>query len=264
MDSTLIFRFLCSLQAVSLAGSLAIHGSKTSSYLFLYWGLPEPLSIYVDYIVIAFLILAAICVFLFKRIFLSFLIVGATAFAEALFYSAGGGGFASDWTLLSDLSRWAWPFLIIFCKYDFSSKLLLSPKLCRFLLGALAVTYCVHGMKAIYLNPGFLNLIYSFLVAIGSGDVRQDNIEYLLISIGLLDVFVAISLIFFPSRLLLHWVVFWSLVTASSRTFLLGSLGLVELGLRAPHYLIPLILLLEKVYKEPFKLVLSNKKTVDV
>jgi len=72
-------------------------------------------------------------------------------------------------------------------------------------------TFLGHGVLALQLKPSFLGLIA------GMSGISGSPAEELLLSIGIVDIIIAISAIIFPFRLLLIWAFVWSFLTALAR-----------------------------------------------
>jgi len=101
---------------------------------------------------------------------------------------------------------------------------------------AVCGTFLGHGVLAIQGHPSFLDLMTSILSLPG------ETSSLLLVAIGVLDVFLAILVLFRPIRLALVWMVFWGVLTAVARPWsgLYSVWALVE---RSANWGTPLALL---------------------
>ena len=68
-----------------------------------------------------------------------------------------------------------------------------------------------HGVLALQVTPKFVGLIE------GMSGITGQAAEYLLVSIGIIDIITAVLAIVFPFRLLLLWASVWGFLTALAR-----------------------------------------------
>ena len=100
---------------------------------------------------------------------------------------------------------------------------------------AVFFTFLGHGIVAYNVNPTWISLITAF------GFSEAQSI-YIMPYIGMLDILVAVVLLFYPLRIVLIWAVFWAFITALSRP--ISGLPIVDFIERASNWTIPLVLLL--------------------
>ena len=98
-------------------------------------------------------------------------------------------------------------------------------------------TYLGHGVAAIQGDAGFLNLMKDIF------PFSSDTSVFLLLVIGVLDVFLAVLILFRPIRLALVWMVFWALITAAARPWS-GLFSIWTFVERSANWGAPLALLL--------------------
>ena len=100
---------------------------------------------------------------------------------------------------------------------------------------AVFFTFIGHGIIAYNVNPKWISLITAF-------GLSTEQSFYIMPYIGLLDILVAVILLFYPMRIVLIWAIFWAFITALSRP--ISGLPMVEFIERASNWTIPLVLLL--------------------
>ena len=100
---------------------------------------------------------------------------------------------------------------------------------------AVFFTFLGHGIVAYNVNPTWISLITAFGFSEGQS-------IFIMPYIGMLDILVAVVLLFYPLRIVLIWAVFWAFITALSRP--ISGLPIVDFIERASNWTIPLVLLL--------------------
>lgn len=109
---------------------------------------------------------------------------------------------------------------------------------------ATGVVFLAHGYEAWRHHPNFIDLV------IGTGHRQlgiwfdESQVTRALSVIGAVDIMVGLGLLVSGNRLLLAWAAAWGLVTALSRVTSFGWGAYAEVLYRAPHFLVPLALLL--------------------
>ncbi|MBI1836624.1 MAG: hypothetical protein HYR91_05100 [Flavobacteriia bacterium] len=98
-------------------------------------------------------------------------------------------------------------------------------------------TYLGHGLVAIKINAAWFPLmeIYGF---------TPDGMLTWMPLIGLVDLIVAIIILFYPIRIIVMWAIFWAFITALSRP--LAGQDVLEFIERTPNWLMPAILLMRQ------------------
>jgi hypothetical protein len=100
---------------------------------------------------------------------------------------------------------------------------------------ASAMCFIGHGAFGIITKPIWCNYFAVF-------GIGHDMAYHLMPVVGSIDILMGLSLLFYPTRMVLSWLVLWGIVTASLRPLSGESFG--ELVERAGNYGAPLALLL--------------------
>lgn len=96
-------------------------------------------------------------------------------------------------------------------------------------------TFLGHGVVALNINPKWIPLITCF------GFTELQAIK-LMPYIGILDIIVAICILFFPIRVIVLWAMIWAFATALSRP--LSGQEFIEFVERSANWCLPLVLLI--------------------
>jgi hypothetical protein len=96
-------------------------------------------------------------------------------------------------------------------------------------------TFSGHGLLALFVNEKWIPLLTCY----GFTQIQARDIMPL---IGMLDIVVAFTVLFYPIRIVLMWAVFWAFLTALTRP--IAGLGLIEFVERAANWILPLSLLM--------------------
>ncbi len=109
----------------------------------------------------------------------------------------------------------------------------------------IALTFLAHGFEAIAKNPNFEDYINLTAQLWLDWNPPQRLVRVSLISIGVIDVVVAVWILLQPNRWVALWMAFWGAITALSRMTSYGfDDGLHETVLRAANGGVPLVLAL--------------------
>lgn len=95
-------------------------------------------------------------------------------------------------------------------------------------------TFLGHGILAIQVHPAWL----PYLVTVG---FSVEEAKMLMPVIGMLDIILAVSILFKPNRYVLYWMIFWAFTTALMRPLSGGSI--LEFIERSANWAAPLALL---------------------
>lgn len=95
-------------------------------------------------------------------------------------------------------------------------------------------TFSGHGLCALSINLGWIPLLTCY----GFSPAQAKEIMPL---IGLLDIAVAFTVLFYPIRIVLIWAIFWAFITALSRPISGGHM--TEFVERSANWMLPLTLL---------------------
>jgi len=106
-----------------------------------------------------------------------------------------------------------------------------------------ALTFIGHGIAALEHNPHFIDLILTAGERLLSVQVSEDTARQALTIIGVVDVAVALNLLWAQLPAVAIWMTFWGLLTAASRLVYFGvDPGYVEFLIRAVNGGAPLAL----------------------
>ena len=92
-----------------------------------------------------------------------------------------------------------------------------------------------HGAFGIITKPIWLNYFAVF-------GIGQDMAYHLMPIVGILDILMGVSLLIYPTRMILLWLVVWAFITALCRP--LSGEHVAEVIERAGNYGVPLTLLI--------------------
>lgn len=166
------------------------------------------------------------------------LIAAWMTFVAAASWHQGGAPF-SDWSMLAWAIRIAAPAIAAL----WGRGLELSLRAQWIARAAIAATFALHGVEALSMHPGFVDLV------IGAGQRffhvwwEQHAVQRLLGVIGVVDLVVAALLLCGKRwRWLVMYMALWGFVTALSRVVESGSIGFGETMLRCCHGALPLAL----------------------
>lgn len=109
---------------------------------------------------------------------------------------------------------------------------------------AAAVTFAVHGGKAVHEYGAFIDIIILSFENMFSIEVDQSLAEVALIVIGIVDILVAILLLFTKWKWVSLYMAFWGFLTAFSRMSSLGIEFYPEIMIRIANGGVPLVIFL--------------------
>ncbi len=177
---------------------------------------------------------------------LSFVYVamGAYIILLSLCKMLNGGAAFSDWAITAHATRWLPCFALwlwLFMKPCAKEQ---SYRVVKWMLViAVSLTFTTHGIEALLFHPGFRDLL------IGSFEIisihLSDSLCHLLLRlIGVMDVTLAVLVLFTQRKSLFLWMAIWGGVTALARPITFGEILWEDALLRCGNCLIPLILFL--------------------
>jgi len=171
--------------------------------------------------------------------------VAAYILAEALAGWHQRGYAFSEWAPVAHAPRYLTPLAFALLalgsdKADTGLSWRLAGEWC--LRIGLATVFLVHGLEAIKLHPGFVDLIIGSGYNLGGLRVSEAAAGWQLRLIGIVDIGVAAALLFRISPAVLWWAAFWGALTALSRLTANGWGAYPEVLVRASHYLAPIAL----------------------
>ncbi len=102
-------------------------------------------------------------------------------------------------------------------------------------------TFIGHGIVAIGVNPKWIPLMTCF-------GFSEEQAEFLMPFIGILDIVVALIILIYPIRIVLYWAIFWALLTALSRP--ISGDSFLDFFERSSNWGLPLVLLMTRYYNK--------------
>ena len=155
-----------------------------------------------------------------------------------------GGKMFSELSIMAHATRWGLPLFIwyvIYRKRRTGNVLPLGPIGLWLLIICSSLTFAVHGMEALLLNPPFQDLIYSFGMIFGV-EVGATTIHVLLRIIGTMDLAFAVLVLWRRSRMVCPGMALWGFITALSRPLTMGFAAWPEAAMRIANGALPFIL----------------------
>jgi hypothetical protein len=175
----------------------------------------------------------------FIYLFLGLYLV-ATSFSKGM----NGGAAFSELAVPAHATRWL-PcfglFILLFNQSKAQTSILTAVK--YLLIIATSLTFATHGYEAFMEHPKFKDLLYGAFEIISI--TPSDTVAIILLKmIGIMDIFLAITVIFCHSKWkrLLLWMSVWGFLTAISRPIAFGDIGIDDAILRIGNGAIPLII----------------------
>lgn len=223
---------LCLLiQGISLGLYALIYETPLGSFLFLNMDLSEKLSFRLDDFLGILLIISSI-ISLFWKHFLIFFYIFICFFMFALFQTIIGGQFHSELTLFAQAIRYLTPLafylLLRGSKYGVS-----------LLRVGISITFFTHGIEALIKEPLFIDFLIDALKGFNLGEAGATNI---LILIGVMDILLALSSLWFKNRWIYFYMAIWGFITAFYRVLFEGGPGVISMLIRSGHFFVPLFL----------------------
>lgn len=161
-----------------------------------------------------------------------------------LSYFNGGKAFL-ELSLISAVSKWWLPFLTLIAinahynqKHSLNRGFLFGIQLSIFLI------FMSHGIGCFLKNALYIDYIIGFVGDYTPFSIKQYQAEQLLNIIGIIDVIVAVLVLLKPSKSLLYWLIFWGFLTALLRIVDAGIFNYTEFLIRAPHFGLPIAMLI--------------------
>ena len=138
------------------------------------------------------------------------------------------------------MARYMLPFaLAMICVRSINKRVIL-----RVLKVAIATTFIAHGYEAIMLNPKFIDFIIRISRVYSGVAISEATASSMLYVIGVVDIFVAISLLTFMNRFSIAYMAFWGGLTALARVFFDPTNGPTDMIIRSAHFAVPFFLYL--------------------
>lgn len=227
-------------------------GAVISSVLVVENGYSELSAFWIEKGVAILLLLSLIGIF-FKVTYKTGLwIITAFIVGYALLSYFNGGKAFLELSLISAVSKWWLPLLTsIAINAYYNQKVSLKR---GFLFGiqlSIFLIFMSHGIGCFLKNALYIDYIIGFIGDYTPFSIKQYQAEQLLNIIGIIDVVVAVLVLVKPSKSLLYWLIFWGLLTSLLRIVDAGIFNYTEFLIRAPHFGLPIAMLI--IWNEKIK-----------
>lgn len=227
-------------------------GAVISSVLVVENGYSELSAFWIEKGVAILLLLSLIGIF-FKVTYKTGLwIITAFIVGYALLSYFNGGKAFLELSLISAVSKWWLPLLTsIAINAYYNQKVSLKR---GFLFGiqlSIFLIFMSHGIGCFLKNALYIDYIIGFIGDYTPFSIKQYQAEQLLNIIGIIDVIVAVLVLVKPSKSLLYWLIFWGLLTSLLRIVDAGIFNYTEFLIRAPHFGLPIAMLI--IWNEKIK-----------
>lgn len=168
--------------------------------------------------------------------------VTAWMFSIAIAHMYRGGVFA-ELSLGEHAVRYAAPMaLVILLSVKESTETVRLWTTLLILKIATAATFAVHGYKALKIHGPFADLVLLTDLNGANFGIGQATVEQILWTIGIVDLVVAVLILFPRMRTVAIYMVFWGILTAASRMTAWGGSAYPETLIRSANWGCPLIL----------------------
>jgi hypothetical protein len=156
------------------------------------------------------------------------------------------GGYAfSNWTLGAHAGRYMTAIALFSWGIGSLTSHRISIKHTEWTLRiGIATVFIVHGLEAWWQHPGFTDFLIGTAENLFGWDWTEETTFWILRVIAIVDIVVALLLLFSTHRALIGWLVFWGLITALARVTTHGYELFYEVMLRSGHYLGPIVIYL--------------------
>ena len=172
-----------------------------------------------------------------------YLLLGLYLVTLSFFKGINGGAMFSELAIPAHATRWLPCFALwILLFYQSKIKPPILPTVKYLLIIAASLTFATHGYEAFMEHPKFKDLLYGAFEVISVSP--SETVAIILLKlIGLMDIFLAATVILYHSRWkwLLLWMSAWGFLTAISRPIAFGDVGIDDAFLRIGNGAIPLI-----------------------
>lgn len=239
-----VLRIAILLHALGVARALFTRtGTSMGNIALMNWGVSHDSILFWEKAAATVLVVLACSLFIRPTTF-ALLGIFALVFTEALAAVKAGGFAFFAWTPYAVFLRYLAPLALLPLVIN-PRRLHLALKHRRVLSSwmlriGLAVVFVTHGIEALKLHPGFIDLIIGSGRAMMGWDISEEAAVIVLRVIFVVDMIVAVLVLIRAWPPLLAWLAFWGLVTALSRPIALGFPAYPEVLLRASHFLAPL------------------------
>lgn len=218
------------------------YSCKTFSFLWEENGMSETFAGQVEGVMILLLLLSAVCIWIKPARWLS-LAGAAVMISEMLSETFMPSAkypmlYWGEWTL-----RYCAPLIAILLFQATDKSKAWGDRIMRL---SIVLVFAMHGIKALFTDPKFIDYLLVALRRIGVG-MEEAHAAGLLHIIGAVDILLAAHLLFFKperNRMVLIWIAAWGAITALARITYGGFGNWHEVLIRSSHFLVPIALLI--------------------
>ena len=160
----------------------------------------------------------------------------------ALFKGINGGAKYSELAIPAQATRWmACVALAVWILMHSGSKGKRLESVSWILVIAASLTFATHGYEALMGHPAFRDLLYGAFESI-SVKISEHTVFVLLKLIGIMDVSLALIILFTRKKSVFLWMAIWGGMAALSRPIAFGDVGFEDALLRIANFGIPMLL----------------------
>ncbi|RYZ55134.1 MAG: DoxX family membrane protein [Proteobacteria bacterium] len=261
MIAILVYLTAC-LQVIGYSYLALESGSTLAQYLVLHSALDASYTVFINQAVVGLMVLGLVLAF-FRWSPWPFYLIGGLFLLEAIFRTLVGGEISSTLAIPGDCARYLWFLAIGFAlrsarTLDVEVGLPSVRLLLRF---GLALTFITHGIEALLKYPGFVAAITQVNQTLLPAIYSESLTNNLLVVIGVVDVMVGLLVLFRPSRTALVYMAVWGGLTALSRVAISPYEGMFEAMIRAPHFMLPLLIMIiegQRTLRKPIRRVYTS------
>ena len=237
----ILLRVATSLCMLSSAWQFNRFSNTSFSWLYIEKGFPEAFANNVVLLMIAILCLSTVALWIPRKWSQWFAQLGGVVLLlEALAQAVYPPESIAVWNFPCHALRYLLPVSLLLLQLEHKKVAL------KLLAVATGITFFGHGMKALFEEMIFLDYVLAFFSDIGHPLELATGVMILHI-IGTIDIALAHHICFFRwqrIKWILRYTALWGAVTAFARITYGGWGAWHEVTLRAPHFLVPLVLLL--------------------
>jgi hypothetical protein len=244
-------RGIVALQCLGAAWAATLNMTHVGGTLFFEWGVSESVALFVEQIGFWFMVASAAAVLVTRSRVVPLLVAGWFVLLAAGHTYRGGAAF-TDWALGAHAVRYMAPLALAFLIQPLRVDAERVQQTIRWLLRiALASTFLIHGLEALYHHPRFVDYLLVASDKLLNYELAEPVARRMLTAIGLMDVSLAVLVLVARKwRWVLLWMAFWGVVTACSRIVFGGwDKGFMAME-RAANGGVPLVLYLWAVTSE--------------
>jgi hypothetical protein len=228
------------------------YGSAFGSTLFLNLDFSDEFSVKIEQVlsVLSIILLPTIMFRIFKLTsFFYFTWFFLASFSIYLQHAT----FGYSYVLIGHSARIIFPLALIYLLYSSNNK-----KGEMILKLGIALTFIGHGISAINYHPEFLDYIITFSDEFLNYDISYELSKILLLSIGAIDIILALMVFFKPNQVVWGYMAIWGLIVSYWRVIYFAEGGVFAFLVRAPFWGIPLFFILKDYkFNSNFKLKLA-------